>query len=502
MISITSPSQGATLVQGSTYDIRWTGALSRKKISLFLVDAHKSDVVQALVCSTKNAECVFSWVPTKAGIFRVCIEAKTRRRPVSRTYSDCFSVLTPTAAGLSSLLSVLPSDILNLVKLYEEASYIQEPAKELDSHIQVLLYVISKAAQATRKTEQHRARHERAKHVLPIVTPQGALEVLIKQDSAVIEKVMQNQSFMRLMSQTIRELMKHSSSFNELRKDELEKKKKLEGGEAELLEMTFEMMAQNKANIEQLKLTESFRWLVKNASQELTKDSIFKQLVKLKSIAELLRYEERETSERESMKDQRGKVEEEMNEESRLHELFGDLETNDMILATIDVLEQGELKVQGVEPKFFDGLLYVLETYSHLAEDVHTVEVVLDRPIEEFEGNLYHLSTVLAILVQESQLRSLTLQKFPPQTLVAVLTSSLHKQTSLELLDLQDNSLETDDVLYALRSLPASEKKLVLNLNHNCLQDEAGIKNFLSHHPNVDVEMAQQNPPALLSVHI
>jgi len=141
-----------------------------------------------------------------------------------------------------------------------------------------------------------------------------------------------------------------------------------------------------------------------------------------------------------------------LSEEARLQKLFGDdIEANEIILATIDALERRELKVRKPDPKFFDGLQYVLDTYPHLAGGVR---IVLDSPWEAFAENIYFMPSVLSLLINHSKLETLTLQNFDPESLVAVITSSLGRQTALKELNLQDNSLTTPDLLYALRSLP------------------------------------------------
>lgn len=259
---------------------------------------------------------------------------------------------------------------------------------------------------------------------------------------------------------------------------------------------TFEMLEQNNyASIEDLALLRA-SLACEQGFQELMEDPTFQQLAKLKSVAELICYEEPKKPEKKKpLKDEGSK--EVADEESRRHELFGDFNTNEMILATIDVLECGTLIANKPEPIFFDALLYVLGRYPHLSKSVQKVEVVLDQPTKDFEDNLFHMPTVLALLIRESQLQSLTLQKFDPQTVVAVVTSSLHKQEALEVLDLQHNSLTTRDVLVALRGLPATGKEqLVINLNHNRVKDEERVRDFLSYRPNLVVKMDHQNARA------
>lgn len=272
----------------------------------------------------------------------------------------------------------------------------------------------------------------------------------MSKEAIVVEEVMKNPSFQQLMSEAGQEMMQHKS-FNQLManaKEELEK--------------------QGSTTLKQLH------------GHELIQHDIFKQLAKLKDVVELIRYQE--TPKKATTATTATKVpaatEPIESDEVRLHKLFGKVEENKMLLAIVDDLKRGV--VHKPEPKFFDGLQYVLETHFELIDSVRRVEVVLDSDWGAFADNIFDMPSVLALLIEESKLEILTLRKFDPESLVAVLTASLGEQTALKELDLQDNSLKTTDLLWALSSLPwPSPKGLVLKLNGNRLIDEPELSNNL-----------------------
>lgn len=173
-------------------------------------------------------------------------------------------------------------------------------------------------------------------------------------------------------------------------------------------------------------------------------------------------------------------------DEKSIFDLFGELEKNEMIIGIVDALEEGELIVHDPEPKFFDGLFWMMGIYPHLPANVRKIEIVLNRPKKDFAHNIYHFPTVLAELIEEAQLESLTLRKFDPVFLVAAICGSLRDQEKLELLDLEDNSLTMLDLVFAIRGLPRpTDTQLTLKLNNNCLDDGLRLGEFLSLQSNL-----------------
>ncbi len=105
---------------------------------------------------------------------------------------------------------------------------------------------------------------------------------------------------------------------------------------------------------------------------------------------------------------------------------------------------------------------------------VSTIEII-NISLDETIGikNLFFIRVVMNEIILRANLKHLTLNYFPPQTLIAILAtlSSKHK---LETINLEFNKLTTDYFIMVLECL--SPKTLVnLNISNNILNDEERI---------------------------
>lgn len=330
-----------------------------------------------------------------------------------------------------------------------------------------LLYIISVAAQMKRKSEcaYRKKRRKENKKVSSLIPQKGILERIL--GNRRNEELMQCESFKELMAQTRHEMIKHKSFQGLMAQSVQERSEKHDSS--------------GSANIEGLIQTKSFQQLARNTGKELMKTEIFTELAQLKTVEEVIHH--KNIKEELIVKEEEEPVEPAWRSaEERLHDLFGkDLEANKMILSIIATLESGELKVNNPEPKYFDGLSYVMDRFPHLLGCVRDISIVLGQPYGNFAGNIYDMLTVLVSLIEQAFLRRLTLQRFHPMTLVRLVKGYLRNQRYLEELNLEYNSLNTQYAIAALESLPPA-KNLLLKLSHNRVDvnDEAEIREEIS----------------------
>lgn len=180
------------------------------------------------------------------------------------------------------------------------------------------------------------------------------------------------------------------------------------------------------------------------------------------------------------------------NDTSRLAKLFPGLDTHPEIIEIKEMFGRGCIEKKLAPPRFFDGLLYVMEQNWKQCNDVLTIHLEL-IPGENYEHNIFHLSGVLNELIQHSTLQALTLKEFPPDMVLASL-ATLTGMHELDYLDLSNNSLDTgglDSVLYQLPRRPIDP--IHANFEHNAITDERLVGLFLRHHHNLkSVKIADQ----------
>lgn len=98
------------------------------------------------------------------------------------------------------------------------------------------------------------------------------------------------------------------------------------------------------------------------------------------------------------------------NDTSRLAKLFPGLDTHPEIIEIKEMFGRGCIEKKLAPPRFFDGLLYVMEQNWKQCNDVLTIHLEL-IPGENYEHNIFHLSGVLNELIQHSTLQALTLKE-------------------------------------------------------------------------------------------
>lgn len=186
----------------------------------------------------------------------------------------------------------------------------------------------------------------------------------------------------------------------------------------------------------------------------------------------------------EETKQNRQKEGQDATEESRLKALFPGLDTNPEIVAIKEMFVQGCICKELAPPRFFDGLLYVMEQNWSKCVNVFTIYLEL-VPNEEYEENIYLVSGVLNQLIERTSLQSLTLKEFPPELLLDSLMT-LPRMEQLDYLDVSHNSLGTSGLDEVLRQLPRDPIDLIeANFEHNDITNEENVGLLLRNKPNL-----------------
>ena len=160
-------------------------------------------------------------------------------------------------------------------------------------------------------------------------------------------------------------------------------------------------------------------------------------------------------------------------EKQRLKGLFGeDIDKNEEIIAIRRMLEKGEVVKKDARPSFFDGLFYVMEKTPGICSNVKSIDIELERKAD-YSKNIYELHSVLNTLILGSDLQSIKLNFFKPETLVATL-ATLKVQNGITHINLANISLGVTQFDLVLRSLP-SGTAIEADLSQNNIDSEENV---------------------------
>lgn len=190
--------------------------------------------------------------------------------------------------------------------------------------------------------------------------------------------------------------------------------------------------------------------------------------------------------------EQKNHLKDEASEASRLAALFPGLDSNLEIIAIKEMLVQGCIAKERAPPRFFDGLLYVMEQDWKRCAGVLTICIEL-IPEEKYDENIFRVSGVLNELILHSNLQSLTLKHFSRQLLLDSL-ATLRCMEQLDYLDVSHNSLELSGIDFVLQLLPDDPiDPIVVNFEHNNITDEDDVGLVFRFQPNLkSVKIADQ----------
>lgn len=180
-------------------------------------------------------------------------------------------------------------------------------------------------------------------------------------------------------------------------------------------------------------------------------------------------------------------------ETSRLEELFPGLDSHPEIREIKEMLAQRCVYKDPCPPRFFDGLLYVMEQDWSRCTDVVTIYLEL-IPGATYDQNIFRVSGVLNQLIEHADLQSLTLRGFPEMLLLLASLSTLDEKEELDYLDVSHNSLTTPGLDFVLRSLPVDPiDKIEANFEHNDITSEDSVSLLLENQLNLkSVKIADQ----------
>jgi len=147
------------------------------------------------------------------------------------------------------------------------------------------------------------------------------------------------------------------------------------------------------------------------------------------------------------------------------------------------MLEQGYIIKERAPPRFFDGLLCVVEQDWKRCANLFTIDIEI-IPEEKYDENIFRVSGVLNEIIVRSNIQSLTLRYFPRDLLLDSL-ATLSESEQLDYLDVSHNSLELDGLHFVFRLLPDDPiVPIDCNFEHNSIADEDDVGLFFrfQHH--------------------